>query len=41
MAKYNYEFKKKFVSAYIQGEVGYKYLSKKYGLASKEDIRNG
>gem|GEM_PF-5577181 len=28
MAKYNYEFKKNLVSAYIQGEGDYKYLSK-------------
>ena len=39
MAKYSYEFKKEIVTAYIQGEGGYKYLSKKYGVASKSGIR--
>lgn len=39
MAKYSYEFKKKVVSEYIQGEGGYKYLSKKYSVKSTRDIR--
>ena len=38
MAKYSYEFKKKVVSEYIQGEGGYKYLSNKYGVKSTRDI---
>lgn len=39
MAKYSYEFKKEIVMAYIQGEGGYEYLSKKYGVASGRDVR--
>ena len=39
VAKYSYEFKKKVVCEYIQGEGGYKYLSKKYGVKSTRDIR--
>ncbi len=38
MAKYSYEFKKKIVDAYLNGEGGYKYLSSIYGPTTK-DIR--
>jgi transposase-like protein len=44
MAKYNYEFKKKIIQAYLNGEGGYKYLADKYGIPaesvsdSKNDI---
>lgn len=30
MAKYSYEFKLQVVQAYLDGEGGYRYLSKKY-----------
>ena len=39
MAKYSFEFKKKVVDAYIKGEGGYSFLSKKYGIPSTRDIR--
>jgi len=32
MAKYNYEFKKKVVDAYNNGEAGYKFLCEKYTI---------
>ena len=32
MAKYDFEFKKKVVEAYLRGEGSYQTLSKKYGL---------
>ena len=38
MAKYSLEFKKKIVLAYLNGEGGYKYLSKIYGVPSKSNI---
>lgn len=34
MAKYSYEFKKKVVQAYLNGEGSYDYLSNKYGIPS-------
>ena len=34
MAKYSYEFKKKVVMSYLNGEGGYKYLTKLYGISS-------
>ena len=37
MAKYSYEFKLQVVQAYLDGEGGYRYLSKKYGVPSKRD----
>lgn len=40
MSKYSYEFKKEVVQAYLNGEGGYKYLAKEYGIKSHEDIRN-
>lgn len=38
MAKYSYEFKKGVVQSYLNCEGGYKYLAKKYGVLSKEQI---
>ena len=38
MAKYSFEFKKKVVLAYLNGEGGYKYLSKIYGVPSRSNI---
>lgn len=38
MAKYSYEFKLQVVQVYLDGEGGYRYLSKKYGVPSKRDI---
>ena len=35
---YSYEFKKKVVLAYLNGEGGYGYLSKAYGIPSQENI---
>lgn len=39
MAKYNYEFKKKVVEAYLRGEDSYAYLSQKFGIPPGKDIR--
>ncbi len=39
MSKYSYEFKKKLVTEYINGEAGYDYLTKKYELASTATAR--
>lgn len=39
MAKYNYEFKKKVVEAYLRGEGSYAYLSQKFGIPPGKDIR--
>ncbi len=38
MSKYSFEFKKKIVTAYLNGEGGYKYLSKIYDIPSKSII---
>ena len=38
MSKYSFEFKKKVVNAYINGEGGYKYLSKVYGIPAPRNI---
>ena len=38
MAKYSFEFKKKVVLAYLNGEGGYKYLSKTYGVPAQRNI---
>lgn len=38
MAKYSYEFKKKLVDAYLNGEGSYGYLSSVYG-PHKKDIQ--
>ena len=40
MAKYSYEFKKKVVQAYLNGEGGYTYLSEKYGVKNKRQVFN-
>ena len=36
MAKYDFEFKKKLVLAYLSGEGGYRYLSDKYGPCRRD-----
>ncbi len=38
MAKYSFEFKKKIVQAYLNGEGGHKYLANKYGVPAKKSI---
>lgn len=38
MSKYSFEFKKKVVLAYLNGEGGYGYLSKTYGIPAKGNI---
>ena len=38
MAKYSFEFKKKIVLAYLNGEGGYRYLSKTYGVPAQRNI---
>ena len=38
MAKYSFEFKKSVVEAYLKGEGGYGYLSKKYGVESHKQV---
>ena len=38
MAKYSFEFKKSVVEAYLKGEGGYGYLSKKYGVESRDQV---
>ena len=40
MAKYNYEFKKKIVDAYLSDKGGYGYLSSIYG-PNRSNIQNG
>ena len=39
MAKYSFEFKKKVVTAYLNGEGGYKYLSDKYDIPNDCMVR--
>lgn len=39
MAKYSFEFKKKVVEEYLNGEVGHEYLAQKYNIPSKTAIR--
>jgi transposase len=39
MAKYSFEFKKKIVQAYLNGEGGYRFLTNKYGVSDKSIIR--
>lgn len=39
MAKYSYEFKKKVVMAYLNGEGGTPYLCEKYGIADTKNLR--
>ena len=38
MAKYSYEFKKKIVQEYLDGNGGYKYLAKKYNIAKDTQV---
>ena len=38
MAKYSFEFKKKVVVAYTNGEGGYRYLAKIYGIPTKSIV---
>ena len=38
MAKYSFEFKKNVVLAYLNGEGGYRYLSKTYGVPAQRNI---
>ena len=38
MSKYSFEFKKKVVQAYLNGEGGYGYLSKTYGVPAQSKI---
>jgi transposase len=39
MAKYSYEFKKKIVKAYLNGEGGYGYLAKEYGISDDDKVK--
>lgn len=39
MSKYSFELKKKIVKEYLNGEGGYVYLSKKYGIPSIANIQ--
>ena len=39
MAKYSYEFKKKVVEAYLNGEGGSGYIAKKYNISDKSIVR--
>jgi transposase len=38
MSKYTFEFKKKVVAAYLNGEGGSRYLSKAYGIPAKSTV---
>lgn len=38
MSKYSYDFKKKVVNAYLNGEGGYKCLAKQYGVPSHSKV---
>ena len=40
MAKYSFEFKKKIVNAYLNGEGGYMYLTKKYGVKASTPLKD-
>ncbi|WP_172372350.1 helix-turn-helix domain-containing protein [Sporosarcina jiandibaonis] len=39
MAKYNEEFKIKLVTEYLDGNIGYRSLAKKYNMGSQTSIR--
>lgn len=39
MAKYSFDFKKKIVMAYLNGEGGHGYLAKLYGVPDKKQVR--
>ena len=40
MTKYDYGFKKQVVKAYLNGEGGYKFISKKYNISNKLHVKN-
>ena len=40
MTKYDYELKKRVVTAYLNGEGGYKFISKKYDISDKLHVKN-
>ena len=40
VAKYSYEYKKKVVQAYLNGEGGYTHLAEKYGVKNKRQVLN-
>ena len=39
MAKYNFEFKKKIVTEYLEGKIGSTNLAKKYDIKSERQVR--
>ena len=39
MAKYNFEFKKKIVMSYLNGEGGFRYLANTYGIPSPDKVK--
>ena len=39
MSKYSFEFKKKVVNAYLNGEGGYEYISKVYGVPAWSNVK--
>ena len=39
MTKYDYELKKRVVTAYLNGEGGYKSISKKYDISDKLHVK--
>ena len=39
MSKYSFEFKKNVVNAYLNGEGGYSFLAKKFGIPSKNKVK--
>lgn len=38
MAKYSFDFKKKIVQKYLNGEGGYGYLAKKFNIPAKSNV---
>lgn len=40
MSKYSFEFKKKIVLAYVNGEGSHDFLAKKYGVLAASNIKN-
>jgi len=41
LEKYDYEFKKKVVEAYFQGEGGYRHLALQFGISGHELLGDG
>ena len=39
MSKYSFEFKKNVVNAYLNGEGGYRFLAKKFGIPDKSKVK--